>query len=128
MDKENPWFRFAIEDYMAIQNLKDKNLPRIVLFHAQQFFEKTFKGLLFEKGMKIPKTHDLDFLWKKTGIPLSIFDLTESEIHFLTSIYIETRYPPDLGLLPGGEPSKEDEQEAVRLVEKLYQKVKEQMN
>ena len=61
-------------------------------------------------------------------MPLSIFDLTESEIHFLTSIYIETKYPPDFGLLPEGEPSREDEQEAIGLVEKLYQKIKEQMN
>ena len=59
---------------------------------------------------------------------LSKFELTESDIHYLTSIYIETRYPPDFGLLPEGEPSREDENEAIALVEKLYQKMKKKMN
>ena len=124
MGKANPWLEFAMEDYKAIQNLKGKKLYRIVLFHAQQFFEKSIKGILVEKGIQPPRTHDLIFLWKKLKIDPSEYGLTESDLHYLTSIYIETRYPPDIGLLPDGEPSQEDEMETVALVEKFLQELK----
>ena len=123
MLNDNPWFKFALEDYRAIQNLKGKKLHRIVLFHAQQFFEKMIKGIIYKKGSSPPRTHDLVVLSKKIDLNLSNYNLNKSDLEFLTSVYIETRYPPDLGLLPEGEPSEEDEIYAVSLVEKLFGKI-----
>ncbi|RLF37590.1 MAG: hypothetical protein DRN21_06230 [Thermoplasmata archaeon] len=45
--------------------------------------------------------------------------LTETEILFLSSVYIDTRYPPDVGLLPKGEPTETDAELAVKAVRKL---------
>jgi HEPN domain-containing protein len=123
MGNNNPWYLFAIEDYNSIKELVGKQLIRSVLFHAQQFFEKTLKGILFEKGISPPKTHDLSYLAKLTGITFSDFGISNSDLEFLTSVYIETRYPPDLGLLPDGEPTSFDEKDAINISEKLYSKL-----
>ena len=39
--------------------------------------------------------------------------LSKDEQIFLSSVYIDTRYPPDAGLLPDGEPVKSDAKIAV---------------
>ena len=76
-----------------------------------------------EKGLSPPRTHDLRYLAKLTGITFSDFGISNSDLEFLTSVYIETRYPPDLGMLPDGEPTSQDEKDAIDISEKLYNKL-----
>ena len=45
--------------------------------------------------------------------------VSEDDLQFLSSVYIETQYPPDLGLLPGGEPTGEDAARAARIARAL---------
>ncbi len=123
MRVKNPWYKYAKEDYKTIKVLAGKKLTRSVLFHAQQFVEKTIKGIIYEKDDMPPKTHELVVLFRKGGITLKEFDLEYEEVQFLNSVYIETRYPPDFGLLPGGEPSEEDEKYAIQIVDKFYKKM-----
>ena len=47
--------------------------------------------------------------------------LKEHEILFLSSIYIDVRYPPDVGLLPNGEPVRRDVDIAIKAAKKLKQ-------
>jgi len=115
------WLDFAIEDYQAIEILWNagNKLYRTICFHAQQYVEKVLKGILENKGESPPRTHDVNTLairCKELGcrIPLS-----ETEILFLSSVYIDARYPPDVGLLPKGEPTESDAELAVKTVRKL---------
>ncbi len=45
--------------------------------------------------------------------------LTKNEIVFLKSVYIESRYPPDVGLLPKGEPDRQDAEYAYTIIKKV---------
>jgi HEPN domain-containing protein len=44
----------------------------------------------------------------------------KSDMEFLSTIYIESRYPPDIGLLPSGEPTKDDADRAINISRNLY--------
>lgn len=123
--KKNPWYDYAIEDYKTIHTTKGKKLIKTVLFHAQQFIEKSIKGIIYDNKKTPTKTHDLVILAKEAEIDLSTFCLTTEELQFLNSVYIETRYPPDLGLLPNGEPSEKDEKYAIQIAEKFYKYMKD---
>jgi len=48
MKKKNLWFDYALDDFKGIKVLLDEKVYRLVCFHAQQFVEKVFKGLLFQ--------------------------------------------------------------------------------
>lgn len=112
------WFDFAVEDYELVIFLskKDNRFNRSICFHAQQFVEKILKGVLEEEGVIPPRIHDINALCKKVeklGIKVP---LTENQSLLLSSVYIDTRYPPDAGLLPEGDPDKSDVQIAVNAV------------
>ena len=51
-----------------------------------------------------------------------------SDLEFLSGVYIEYRYPPDLGLLPSGMPDKEDGKKAFAIADKLYQQIMEMLD
>jgi len=44
----------------------------------------------------------------------------EDELDLVDAVYIDTRYPSGLGLLPSGFPTKEDAKEILGIAEKLY--------
>jgi len=115
------WFDFAVEDYELVIHLskKDNRFNRSICFHAQQFVEKILKGVLEKKAILPPRIHDINALSKKVeklGIKVP---LTENQSLLLSSVYIDTRYPPDAGLLPGGNPDQSDVQIAVNAVLKI---------
>jgi HEPN domain-containing protein len=86
----------------------------MVCYHAQQAVEKVLKSLLAEKEVEIPRIHnllDLNNAVKKLGHETH---LTDEETIFLNTIY-RWRYPPDLGLLPSGEPTELDSQRAMNI-------------
>lgn len=79
-----------------------------------------------KKDQLPPRIHDIVKLTALCNdlnihIPLSL-----DEQVLLSSVYIDTRYPPDLGLLPGGEPTKEDTEIIVGIIKKLKQWVEDQ--
>jgi HEPN domain-containing protein len=120
------WLDFAIEDYQAIEILWDgeNKLYRTLCFHAQQYVEKILKGILENEGKSPPRTHDVNALTIRCeGLGCRI-PLSETEILFLSSVYIGARYPPDVGLLPKGEPTEGDAALAVKAVRKLKNALK----
>lgn len=118
---DKKWLEFAEEDYQVLEYLwKSKSkFYRSICFHGQQYVEKILKGIIEYAGDTPPRIHDLNALnqkCQKSGVEIP---LNETEILFLSSVYIDTRYPPDVGLLPKGEPLKSDAELAVKACKKL---------
>jgi HEPN domain-containing protein len=115
------WIEFLEEDYRVVIKLfEDKtDFYRSICFHAQQFIEKTLKGIIESNGLIPPKTHDIEYLANRIrdlgyDVPMTLDDL-----QFLSSIYFDTRYPPDIGLLPEGEPTKEDARRSYTITKQI---------
>lgn len=85
-------------------NYWNPHLTNIVAFHAQQSIEKTFKAVLEESRNDVPKTHSLVRLYAlaKDKLNVEIDELLLAEIN---DVYIDARYPGELGLMPYGKPS-----------------------
>jgi len=117
------WLEFAHRDLEAARLLADNEyLSNAVLFHSQQCVEKCLKALLEENGVLVPHIHSvvrLNALLEEGG-KLSI-SLDEDELDLVDAVYIDSRYPTGLGLLPSGFPTKEDAREILRIAEKLYE-------
>ena len=108
------WVLLADKDLHAAEILLKNEYPltNIVAFHCQQAIEKYLKAYLIEKGIPVIKTHDLI---KLNGMIKEIKDLGIDEIKLMTinEVYIESRYPGELGLLPDGMLSKKQAKEFV---------------
>jgi len=108
------WLRISREDLQSAAYLFEKKLFRMVCYHAQQTVEKIFKAVLVENEIDIPKVHnllDLNNAIRRLGYETNLIN---EEAIFLNSIY-RWRYPPDLGLLPLGEPTEMDAEKALRI-------------
>ncbi len=106
------WLKLANEDLRSGEYLFEKGLFRMVCYHAQQAVEKVLKSLPAENGVEIPRIHnllDLNNSARKLGHATG---LTEEGAIFLNTVY-RWRYPPDLGLLPSGEPTELDARRAL---------------
>jgi len=101
------WLNAATEDLQAAELLiKVPGLTNLVVFHCQQCVEKSLKALLEEKELPNIKTHDLLRIYQFVD---EEFKLPDSEIMVqLNELYLNSRYPGDLGLLPDGKPSNEE--------------------
>lgn len=105
-----------------------KELTQSVAFHCHQAVEKTFKALIENIGLRVPKIHDLERLYgliKEQGIDIEINEDTLDQIN---DVYIDSRYPSNIGLLPEGKPSVNKVKEfysAAKLInEKINQIIK----
>ncbi len=101
------WLLAARDDLMAIEELSDNVLlTHISSFHAHQALEKSLKAVIEYNQKKVPKTHDLVLLISE--IPEFFNDYDQDTIDVLNKLYVDSRYPGDMGLLPNGKPSAED--------------------
>ncbi len=102
------WIKYSKLDLdSALKLLENPELTQNAAFHCQQSIEKSFKAILEEKINKVPRTHDLIKLYgliEECGINLLI---NEDVLDQVNDVYIETRYPSDLGLIPEGIPRVE---------------------
>jgi len=57
----------------------------------------------------------------------STLDISLEEANFLGELYVESRYPPDIGLLPHGEPTKEDAQKALDIARRVFAQVEKEL-
>lgn len=118
------WIKIAEEDFQAAKHLLERSLLRMVCYHAQQSVEKILKAVLTENEIEFSRTHnilDLCNAAKEIGHEASLAD---EEAIFLNSIY-RARYPAALGLLPPGEPTKEDADRALHIAQKMQEWLKE---
>ncbi|MBC8003862.1 MAG: HEPN domain-containing protein [Verrucomicrobia bacterium] len=116
------WLNAAHDDVIAMEvMLGREEITNMVAFHAQQAVEKSFKALIEEFNLGKIKTHQLENLYSKI-LPI-LPGLNETILEELDTVYIEARYPGDLGLMPLGKPSI---QEAVMYYREAL-KIKEQV-
>jgi len=123
------WILLADTDLNAAELIiKDENpLTNIIAFHCQQTIEKYLKAYLLEKDNPPIKTHDLI---KLNGMIKEINDLSidENKLIMINEVYIESRYPGDLGLLPDGFPTKEEAKEYIKFANELKIIINNELN
>ncbi|HOP65359.1 MAG TPA: HEPN domain-containing protein [Spirochaetota bacterium] len=119
------WLNAACDDLAVVKEIRNNaNLTNMAAFHCQQTVEKSFKAVLEEFEGKVPRLHDLITLKEKISgyidikVDADIFDQ-------LNELYIETRYPTDLGLMPCGKPSPDIAYKFISLAENIYLEVRE---
>lgn len=101
------WLNAANDDLIAMEvMLGREEITNMVAFHAQQAIEKSFKAIIEEFNLGNIKTHHLESLYAKV-IPL-LTGINETILAELDTVYIEARYPGDLGLMPHGKPSNKE--------------------
>lgn len=119
------WLEAASLDIENINHIiQNERLSGHVAYHAQQAIEKTLKAAIEEKGFHVPKIHSLSKLF---AICDDIFFLKPDEdiIIALDSLYTESRYPSEFGLLPNGKPSIDQANVFYEFAKKVYGTVKE---
>ncbi len=116
------WLNASKDDLLTIEEIIDNpHLTHIVAFHAQQSVEKSIKAILEDNEIDIPKIHKLLNLYNKVSFALE--DLDEDIMSILDGLYIESRYPGDMGLLPHGKPGIEDAKVFYDFALSTYEKV-----
>jgi HEPN domain-containing protein len=107
MNKElaQAWLISALADLKNIEYIiGDDFLSHIVAFHSQQCVEKCFKAILEHKQARVPKEHSTLKLYGMIKADL----LADIDIDLLTDLddlYIDARYPGNLGFLSQGKPT-----------------------
>ena len=101
------WLNAAHDDLIAMEVMHGREeITNMIAFHAQQAIEKSFKAVVEEFNLGKIKTHQLESLYAKILPVISGFN--ETILAELDTVYIEARYPGDLGLMPHGKPSIEE--------------------
>jgi HEPN domain-containing protein/predicted nucleotidyltransferase len=106
------WIRDAEEELESAKILFDHGRYKSASYHSQQSVEKGLKAILLEKGRRPERTHDIVELRNAVTETGSDSGLSMEDAIYLRSIY-KGRYPTEEGLLPYGEPSREDTERAV---------------
>jgi HEPN domain-containing protein len=118
------WLDKAREDLdVALEIISKEHLTNMVAFHSQQAVEKTLKGIIEEFEIGFVKIHNLERLLGMVKKKMSL-DVDLNIIKRLDEVYISTRYPSDLGLLPSGKPTIQDAKELYDFADALYRNVK----
>lgn len=114
------WLEAASTDIESINCLlNNERLTGHVAFHAQQAIEKSLKALMEEHGDRVPKVHSLSKLFESCSIYLD-FQIDEDMVIALDSLYIESRYPGEFGLLPEGKPTSKKANLFYEFAQEIY--------
>ena len=118
------WLKAAKDDLDVIERIiDDVHLSHIVAFHAQQCIEKVFKAIMEEHSIETQRIHNLVTLYGKVDTSIEQ-DLDIPMLQTLDSLYINARYPGELGLLPNGKPTAEDARSFYRFSSAVYEDVR----
>ncbi len=117
------WLNSAKDDLLIITKIiDDSSLSHQVAFHAQQALEKSIKAVIEEFEIDFLKTHSLETLFGKIQGYINL-SIEIAIIKKLDQLYIDSRYPGDLGLLPEGKPSINDAIEFQQAAENAYKAI-----
>jgi len=116
------WIRASEDDLLAARILAaDSRLTNLAAFHCQQCLEKAFKAMIEETDKPSIKSHDLIRLQLTAN-----FLLSETESNLLgviNEVYIDARYPGDLGLLPQGKPTAFEIENFIHFCESIISRI-----
>jgi HEPN domain-containing protein len=119
------WLARAKEDLdVVVEIIAKEHLTNMVAFHSQQAVEKTLKGIVEEFEIGFVKTHNLERLLGIVSEKMK-FEVDLNIIKKLDEVYISTRYPSDLGLLPVGKPSIQDATELYDFANIFYRDIRQ---
>lgn len=119
------WLNAACDDLAVVKEIcRNDNLTNMTAFHCQQVIEKCFKAVLEEFEGKVPRLHDIITL-KERVLPYFEISVDNDIFDQLNELYIDARYPADLGLTPCGKPSPDIALKFCMLAEDVYHAVKE---
>lgn len=123
------WLNAACDEVLTIEALiAIEPLTHVVAFHAQQAVEKCLKAILEEYAVEFPKTHDLGRLYRLLPASCHVHIEQQNLLQTLNTLYIDSRYPGDFGLLPGGKPSLEDAEAFYQFTQEIHTKVSEMLS
>ena len=121
------WLSAAKDDLLLIEQIyQNEALTHLAAFHAQQAIEKSFKAVLEEFDDVVPRVHSLEHLLPRIQAHFEFsanFDLLED----LDKLYIDARYPGDLGLLPQGKPQLEDAAAFKEVAEGIFKAIEKKL-
>ncbi len=118
------WLNAAQDDLRVMATIApDEALTHMVAFHAQQCIEKSLKAIVEEYQLGHIRIHNLARLFEIVR-PKVTFDAEAVLIEKLDKLYIDARYPAELGLLPNGKPTLVDARQFCDLAQKIYAGVK----
>ena len=121
------WLETASLDLESIPLImQNERLTGHVAFHAQQAIEKSLKASIEEYGERVPKIHSLSKLFELCVSFISI-PVDDDMIIALDSLYIESRYPGEFGLLPEGKPNQKQAQRFYEFALEVYETVRHQL-
>jgi HEPN domain-containing protein/predicted nucleotidyltransferase len=112
------WIKEAKDEFDSAVILYEHEKYRGACYHSQQSVEKGLKALILEKGKKPERIHDIVELLNVVKDQGWDVELTVDDAVFLNSVY-KGRYPTEEGLLPHGEPLREDAGRAISAAGKL---------
>jgi HEPN domain-containing protein len=129
MEKQaDSWLQAAYSDLIVIEGIVNReDISHMVAFHSQQAIEKSFKAVLEEYGLTIPKTHNLITLSKRVSTILDII-VDDEMIDQLNDLYIDSRYPIDIGFLPDGKPSALQAGLFYKFATRIYEQILEKLD
>ena len=114
------WLDSARDDLAVVTAILNRDdLTHMVAFHCQQALEKSFKAVLEEHGKAVPRAHDLITLHSQAEEYVKL-EVDSEILKQLNELYIDSRYPSDLGLLPGGKPPKKLSEKMHDLAQEVY--------
>ena len=118
------WLNYAEIDIQTCKKLLDDEfLTNSVAFHAQQTVEKCFKAIFEENELKVLRIHNLMRLYDKISRFID-YTVDEDLLEKTDTVYTETRYPGDIGMLPEGKPSMDEAKELYKFADYIFQKTK----
>ena len=121
------WLIAANDDLIAAKTLvTNEQLTHIAAFHCQQCIEKSLKAMIEELNLQSVRSHDLLRLQKIAGI--SVSEKEQTLLAIINEVYIDSRYPGDLGLLPHGKPTIKEVNKFIKLCENFIDKVRSSEN
>lgn len=116
----NEWFEMAKKDLNSAKILFEHDADYgIVCFHCQQAVEKYLKGYLIYKSGLLEQGHNLIKLCRKATSYEASFNDYIKDCAFMTTFYIETRYPAEDPL----NVRQEDTEECLATAEKIMSKI-----
>ena len=119
------WLNSAKDDLILINEIiQNELLSHMVAFHSQQAIEKSIKAILEEKEAKVPRIHDIINLKERVEKYIEL-NIEQEIFDQINELYIDARYPTDLGLLPNGKPSKEIANKFSKTADEIYEKIKD---
>jgi HEPN domain-containing protein len=114
------WLKASNYDLEVIEEILDnENLTQMSAFHAQQAIEKALKAVLEFHNQKIPKIHNIKKLINLTKEYIYL-NIDVNIIITIDTLYIESRYPGDTGLLPYGQPTVADAKEFYKIAQTVF--------